>query len=284
MPFCAERVSPGLFFMSRKQQIVELEDVEIEERRKMKAQEEEEFEREKAQIREAKRAKVKDKVPLSLYVKGLIEKHKKAKRKKTKAERLKEEGLKPPTPLDLIKQSDKLTKTTEYLFSKGADVNTQQDPRRHEGSGWGILHHAAVSANVERIKWVLAKGALVDLATEEGETPLMMAALAGATRGVQILLEYDASVNKTCFKGWTALHYAGSVGALDCAALLLRAGANKHARTLGDVKSPSDLAKDRGHVDTFSLIKLYKEPAVPVREVFEAMRDHDTRRPSTAFF
>ncbi|KAK7230822.1 spectrin binding protein [Aureococcus anophagefferens] len=266
----AERVSPGLFFMSRKQQIVELEDVEVEQRRNEAAQAAEEEEREKAEIKAARKDKVK-----SHATKMLIEKHKAKKKKKTKAEKLKEEGLKPPTPLDLIKKSEKLTKTAEYLVGKGADINTQQDPRRHavrhEGTGWGVLHHAAVAGNVDKIRWVMGKGAIVDLATEEGETPLMMAALAGATRGVQILLEYNASVTKTCFKGYTALHYAGSVGALDCAALLLRAGANKRARTLGDVKSPSDLAKDKGHTDTFSLIKLYKEPAVPVREVFDAM-------------
>ncbi|KAH8044180.1 hypothetical protein JL721_12933 [Aureococcus anophagefferens] len=266
----AERVSPGLFFMSRKQQIVELEDVEVEQRRNEAAQAAEEEEREKAEIKAARKDKVK-----SHATKMLIEKHKAKKKKKTKAEKLKEEGLKPPTPLDLIKKSEKLTKTAEYLVGKGADINTQQDPRRHavrhEGTGWGVLHHAAVAGNVDKIRWVMGKGAIVDLATEEGETPLMMAALAGATRGVQILLEYNASVTKTCFKGYTALHYAGSVGALDCAALLLRAGANKRERTLGDVKSPSDLAKDKGHTDTFSLIKLYTEPAVPVREVFDAM-------------
>ena len=38
-----------------------------------------------------------------------------------------------------------------------------------------LLHHAAAHSNVKQMKWILSKGALVDLATEEGETPLMMA-------------------------------------------------------------------------------------------------------------
>ena len=38
----------------------------------------------------------------------------------------------------------------------------------------------AAPNDVKQMKWILS-GALVDLATEEGETPLMMAALSGAT-------------------------------------------------------------------------------------------------------
>lgn len=265
-----ERVSANLFFAPAKQQRVELEDVEIEERKKQKASMKADADRERAAIRASRREKVK--------VRSTVLPPQK-KKKKTKAERLKEAGMKPPTPLDLMKAAERQSKVCLFFTGRGANVNTQQDPRRHEGTGWSILHHAAVHGNVPRITWILNKGALVDLATEEGETPLMMAAKAGATRGVQYLLEYNASVNKTCFKGWTPLHYAGSVGALDCAALILRAGASKNARTVGTVLTPSDLAKNAGHSDTFSLIKLYKEPETPVREVFEAMRDADADKP-----
>ena len=55
-----------------------------------------------------------------------------------------------------------------------------------DGSGWGLL---PLHSNVKQMKWILSKGALVDLATEEGETPLMMAALSGATRGCQFLID-----------------------------------------------------------------------------------------------
>ena len=98
--------------------------------------------------------------------------------------------------LDLFKKAEKLAKTCEFLVKRGSSINTQQDPRKHDGSGWGLLHHAAAHSNVKQMKWILSKGALVDLATEEGETPLMMAALSGATRGCQFLIEYGAVVTR----------------------------------------------------------------------------------------
>ena len=106
-----------------------------------------------------------------------------------KQEKMKADALREASALDLYKKAEKLAKTCEFLVKRGSSINTQQDPRKHDGSGWGLLHHAAAHSNVKQMKWILSKGALVDLATEEGETPLMMAALSGATRGCQFLIE-----------------------------------------------------------------------------------------------
>ena len=140
-----------------------------------------------------------------------------------------------------------------------------------------MQHHAAAHSNVKQMKWILSKGALVDLATEEGETPLMMAALSGATRGCQFLIEYGAVVTKAANNGWTPLHFAGHAGANDTAALLLRAGASKDARTIGDTLRPADCAVNARHKDTAEIIRLYREPPVPVKEVFDMMDAHANR-------
>lgn len=172
---------------------------------------------------------------------------------------------------DLYTRAEAQTSVIECLFKNGADVNTQQDPRKHPGSGWGLLHHAAANDNIDRLRWLTDRGAIVDLSTEAGETALMIAAKSRATRALYHLLEYRAVVSRSDTKGWTALHYAAASGAEHCAALLLRAGANKNVRTIGDIKCPSDLAKDNNHTSTYWLISLYVEPEIPAVELFEVI-------------
>ncbi|KAJ8602408.1 hypothetical protein CTAYLR_001196 [Chrysophaeum taylorii] len=188
---------------------------------------------------------------------------------------LKREGTvyKDDSAVDLFVQAEAQTRVLNCLMKHGADVNAQQDPRRHEGTGWSLLHHCAVFDNVDRLRWLTDRGAIIDIASESGETPLMMAAHNRATNALQHFLEYEAVVTRSDHNGWTALHYAAAAGANDCAALLLRAGANKDARTIGDVKSPGDLARANGHTSTYWLVSLYREPEIPVRELFKVIED-----------
>ncbi len=66
--------------------------------------------------------------------------------------------------------------------------------------------------------------------TRSNETALMIAAYRKSARLVEKLLAHDAEVNRV---GWTALHYAASVGARDIVALLL-----DHAAYI-DAESPN---------------------------------------------
>jgi ankyrin repeat protein len=84
-------------------------------------------------------------------------------------------------------------------------------------------------------------------------------------------LEYGAVVTKAAQNGWTPLHFAGHAGAIDAAALLLRAGASKDARTIGDTLRPADCAVEKKHPDCAEVIRLYREPPVQVKEVFDMM-------------
>lgn len=173
---------------------------------------------------------------------------------------------------DLYMRAEAQTRVLDSLFRNGADINTQQDPRRHTGTGWGLLHHAATYDNVDRLRWLTDHGAIIDLSSESGEVPLMIAAKNHAANALQHLLEYKAAVTRSDINGWTALHYAAVAGADDCAALLLRAGASKSARTIGDLKSPSDLAKENGCTSTYWLIVQYQDPDIPVGEIFEGLK------------
>jgi uncharacterized protein len=70
----------------------------------------------------------------------------------------------------------------------------------------------------------------VNALTQENESPLMLAALKGQLKLVELLLQRGADVNKT---GWTALHYAATGGHVQIMELLL----DRHAYI--DARSPN---------------------------------------------
>lgn len=180
------------------------------------------------------------------------------------------------SPEDMFLQAQAQTRVLECLLRNGADVNTRQDPRKHDGSGWGLLHHAAVYDNVERLSWATDRGAIVDVASESGQTPLMVAARSKAPNAVQHFLEYRANVFRTDSQGWTALHYAAAAGADQCAALLLRAGADQTVRTTTDLfQTAADVAQGAGHTDTAWLITLYAEPQLALADIFRVLGGDD---------
>ena len=71
------------------------------------------------------------------------------------------------------------------------------------------LLEAIKSDNVKEIKGYLASGANVDIKDKDGRTPLILAALNGSERAIQILLSRDANVDIQDNEGNTALMLAG---------------------------------------------------------------------------
>ncbi|KAJ1460315.1 hypothetical protein M885DRAFT_478522 [Pelagophyceae sp. CCMP2097] len=166
------------------------------------------------------------------------------------------------------------TKILDMMVAHRGDVNAQQDAG-FGGVGFGVLHLAAAAGNVSRAAWVLAQGGIVDLASAKGETPLMLACASSRPNMARHLLECGAKIHATDGAGATPLHYAARSDSRHCCAILLRAGARTNARTLGDVKTPADLALDSGHGKAHEMIRLYREPNVLVREVFDEMAAAD---------
>ncbi|CAG0897834.1 unnamed protein product [Cyprideis torosa] len=102
------------------------------------------------------------------------------------------------------------------------------------------VHLAALNDDSERIR-KLAKhsqnilkdiplpvppGLLVEETTEEGETPLYLAAINSCFKAAKALLDYGADPNTRCSHGYTALHGAVFGGHRDLLRLLLAAGAH----------------------------------------------------------
>lgn len=99
------------------------------------------------------------------------------------------------------------------LLARGFDPNTP-DPKGLSALYLAIREPAPKVARV-LIGWPSTK---VEILTDKGESPLMMAALRGELELAKLLIGKGAHVNKT---GWTPLHYAATNGHLGVMRLLL---------------------------------------------------------------
>ena len=78
----------------------------------------------------------------------------------------------------------------------------------------------------------------------EGWTPLHYAAQRGCVEVAQVLLDYGADVNMPDQSHWTALHLSAFYEHLQVVDILLRRGANPHARTI-EGHTPFEVTKER---------------------------------------
>ena len=95
------------------------------------------------------------------------------------------------------------------LLEQGAKINSI------DNQGRMVLHYAALSGNLKLVQWLVEQGLDVNAKDVNGETVIHFAARSGSLELVQWLVEHDADVKETSF--WyktTALHYAAQSGSL----------------------------------------------------------------------
>jgi len=68
--------------------------------------------------------------------------------------------------------------------------------------------HYSVQGKLDLAAMLIANGADINAADDDGDTPLHLAAMMGYQREADLLLAHDAGVNTMNKKGMTALHYA----------------------------------------------------------------------------
>lgn len=86
------------------------------------------------------------------------------------------------TPLMMAALNNQL-ELAQALIERGADINRK---------GWAPLHYAATRGHREMMRLLLENDAYIDSESDNGTTPLMIAAYAGTPLAVKLLLEEGA--------------------------------------------------------------------------------------------
>jgi ankyrin repeat protein len=116
------------------------------------------------------------------------------------------------------------------------------------------LAYAAEVGNPAMLEKLLASGADVDSATNNGMTPLMRAASNGHLQVVRLLLDHGADLDAKRVDGLTALSLAAFFGHLGIVDLLLRRGVDAEAKSRFGT-SAEMLAKGRGFLSIVELLE-----------------------------
>jgi ankyrin repeat protein len=132
------------------------------------------------------------------------------------------------------------------FFEAGMDANLV-DQRDEELST--VLMVAAMAGQTETMKVLLARGAAVNARTRKGRTALTWASWRGMTETARTLLANDAEINSRDQWGSTPLGFAVSKGRLDTVQMLLDAGADPNPKHKETGQTPLIDAIVRGYTD-----------------------------------
>jgi uncharacterized protein len=121
----------------------------------------------------------------------------------------------------------------------------------------GRLWDAAIAGDTAAIRKAIAEGAAIDAldlrTSQNGRYALNWAALGNKVDALKLLIALKAPLEAENLTGYTALHHAAEVGALESARLLLEAGADpKHLNKVGE--KPADVALARGFTQLGALL------------------------------
>jgi len=137
----------------------------------------------------------------------------------------------------------------ERLLAKGANPNSKN------ADGWPALVRAAMGGHADVVQALLRAGASLAQPDAHGSTALIWAAEHGKHGCVEILLPLPGVDTgwSSADSGNTALHLSAKQGQLQCAVLLVDAGADP-AKQNKDGKTPLDLARETGNAKVASFL------------------------------
>jgi uncharacterized protein len=90
----------------------------------------------------------------------------------------------------------------------------------------GPLHDAAREDDLEKARALINEGAVIDAQSDRGETPLILAILAGQGNVAEFLVDKGAAIDGRNIGGFTPLHAAAYAGDAAIAELLIERGAD----------------------------------------------------------
>ncbi|XP_022606940.1 kinase D-interacting substrate of 220 kDa isoform X2 [Seriola dumerili] len=141
----------------------------------------------------------------------------------------------------------------ENLAAIKAHLDKFRDVDSRSDNGQTPLMVAAEQGNLEIVQELIRRGANVNLDDVDCWTALISAAKEGHIEVVRELLENNANLEHRDMGGWTALMWAAYKGCTDVAELLLEKGANPHITGQYSVY-PIIWAAGRGHAEIVHLL------------------------------
>lgn len=118
----------------------------------------------------------------------------------------------------------------------------------------GEVHEAARIGDLERVQRLIVKGADVNEKSTDGETPLIVAALAGQGEIASYLLQRGANLKSRTGSGLTSLHAAAYSGYDDIVRLLVARGADIDDANNSYGVTALHLAAEENHVATVTAL------------------------------
>ncbi|XP_041827164.1 kinase D-interacting substrate of 220 kDa B isoform X2 [Melanotaenia boesemani] len=144
----------------------------------------------------------------------------------------------------------------ENLAAIKAHLDKFRDVDSRSDNGQTPLMVAAEQGNLEIVQELIRRGANVNLDDVDRWTALISAAKEGHIEVVRELLENDANLELRDMGGWTALMWAAYKGRTDVAQLLLERGANPNITGQYSVY-PIIWAAGRGHAEIVHLLLVH---------------------------
>ncbi|KAL8417878.1 hypothetical protein RB594_001482 [Gaeumannomyces avenae] len=131
--------------------------------------------------------------------------------------------------------------------------NPDVDSKNSQGLRSTHLAVRRVSDGLDVLKLLSSRGADLNSKSNNGYTPLYMAALVGSLACLEFLLDRGVDLGSATNKAPTAAHAAAAKGHIDCLKLLLGRGADATAED-GDGLTPIHLASMSGYVDCLKVL------------------------------
>ena len=135
-----------------------------------------------------------------------------------------------------------------WLIARGARLELK------DWKGRTALYWASRKGRVETVRELLLRGAVVDAAANDGDTPLFAASQNNHLEVVRELLARGAAVDAARNDGWTPLLMASQEGHLEVVRELLARGASP-STTANSGATALSLATARGHAAVATLIR-----------------------------
>jgi uncharacterized protein len=157
-------------------------------------------------------------------------------------------------------------------LAAGADANAS-----YPGDGRTPLIVAASAGATDGLALLLEAGADPNASTDRGWTALMVASRAGASTTVARLVAAGADVNAIDDVGWSALVSAAVNGDLACVRSLVEAGAELDVRT-DDGDSPLSVALDQEHREVADYLKEKGARPSATEQLLEALLARDVEQ------